>query len=207
MTVYGEYRTKEFSMDRTGGRIMAWWNVTREGPSGLPTMLTQTVVAAAALCIGEIVSAPIYVGMASNRLALVPWAMVACLLAVAFVYTVGFAVLWGVDNLTRRMSIRYRPVAYGVVGMIGFGCWGRFVVAAFLDSLLRPLGLTTLSAGSLLLITINSAVLGFAAWFLAYVSPKPLADRRVTVAVIGVVTVLLAVAGAYYLSRMYAVLY
>ncbi|KFI76940.1 hypothetical protein [Bifidobacterium mongoliense] len=184
-----------------------WWNVTREGDEGLPTMLVQAISAATALCVGELLCAPIYVALVGGKVALVPWALTACLLSVAFVYTVGFALLWCVEGLMRNGTPRWRPLIGGVAGLIGFGFWGRFVIAAFLDSLRVPLGLSPLGLGPIVTVVINSAVLGFAAFFLGYIAPKALAKRRATVIVMGVATVVLAIAGGYYLSRMYAVLY
>lgn len=184
-----------------------WWNISREESSGMPTMLVQAIVAAAALCVGEILCAPVYVNMASHSLALVPWAMVACLLAVAFVYTVGFALFWCVEALTARGRRRYQPIVYGLAGMIGFGFWGRFVLVSFLDSLLAPLNLAQLGSNQIAVIVVNSAVLGFAAFFLGSISPKLVAGHRTGVIATGVATFLVAVAGAYYLYQMYAFLY
>lgn len=74
-----------------------WTNVTREPETGLPTMLVQAVSIAFVMCVCELVSAPVMVSAVGGAFALMPWFLVACLFAVAFVYTVGFVLLWAAD--------------------------------------------------------------------------------------------------------------
>ena len=59
-------------------------SVTVHEKSGMPIMLTQAIIIAATLCVCELVCAPMYVGFIPNLFPLLPWALVAMLLAVAF---------------------------------------------------------------------------------------------------------------------------
>ncbi|MCI1219834.1 MAG: 4-hydroxybenzoate polyprenyltransferase [Bifidobacterium sp.] len=184
-----------------------WSNITRDEESGLPTMLVQAVAIAGVLCVGELLCAPIYVNLAYGKVALLPWAMVACLLAVAFTYTVGFALLWCVESLGGKLRPSLMPVAYASAGLVGFAAWGYAVYPAFLDSILKPLGLPALSGGSLAAVGFNCAVLGFASFFLGSIALKFLSRRKGVVIAIGVLTLLFAAFGAYTVASVYAVLY
>ena len=103
-----------------------WTNVTREPETGLPTMLVQAVSIAFVMCVCELVSAPVMVSAAGGAFALMPWFLVACLFAVAFVYTVGFVLLWAADSFAARLKRRdaLMPLIYAVIGCVGFGIWG-----------------------------------------------------------------------------------
>jgi hypothetical protein len=99
------------------------------------------------------------------------------------------------------------PVAYGIAGLIGFAAWGYAVYPAFLDSILRPLGLSGLSGSALVAVGFNCAVLGFASFFLGSMAPRFLSRRKGVVIGIGVLTLLFAAFGAYTVASVYAVLY
>ena len=184
-----------------------WTHITRDEESGLPTMLVQAIAAAGVLCVGEIICAPMFAGMAQNRFALAPWAAVACLLAVAFTYTVGFALLWCVESLGNRLRPSLMPVAYGVAGLLGFTIWGCAVFTAFINSMLTPLGLAELSNSQVILIGVNCAALGFAAFFLGSIAPRMLSRRKGAVIAIGVLTLVLTIFGAFALAKVYGALY
>ena len=173
----------------------------------LPVMFVQAVMVASVLCIGELVCAPIFVGMSHNVLAVIPWAFAACLFAVAFTYTVGFAVLWAGELLTDKITPRVRPFAFAVFGMLGFGVWSAYVLTSFLNSILTPLGLDQLTSGEQLAIGVNGAALGFAAFFLASALGTRLASKRVAVISACVATVLAAALGAFFVYAMYTRLY
>ena len=173
----------------------------------LPVMFVQAVIVASVLCIGELVCAPVYVGMSHNVLAVIPWAFAACLFAVAFTYTVGFAVLWAGELLTDKITPRVRPFAFAVFGMLGFGAWSAYVLTSFLDSILTPLGHEQLTSGEQLAIGVNGAALGFAAFFLASVLGKVFAAKRVAVISACVATLLAAAAGIFFVVSMYSSLY
>ena len=207
-----KHETHEPRNPRHGGRgteTMAtqWTQVTRDDRSALPTMLVQAIIVASVLCIGELVCAPIYVGMSHNVVALVPWALSACLFAVAFTYTVGFALLWAVESLADRMNARLRPVAYAVAGLVGFGAWSAYVVTSFLNSILQPLGFDKLAASEQVSIAVNGAALGMAAFFLASAFGATFASKRVGVIIAGVATLAAAGLGAFYVMAMYSRLY
>ena len=145
-----------------------WTNVTREPETGLPTMLVQAVSIAFVMCVCELVSAPVMVSAAGGAFALMPWFLVACLFAVAFVYTVGFVLLWAADSFAARLKRRdaLMPLIYAVIGCVGFGIWGYCVYPATMNSIITRAGLATLSQGDSLMIGINCAVVGLAAFFL-----------------------------------------
>ena len=145
-----------------------WTNVTREPETGLPTMLVQAVSIAFVMCVCELVSAPVMVSAVGGAFALMPWFLVACLFAVAFVYTVGFVLLWAADSFAARLKRRdaLMPLIYAVIGCVGFGIWGYCVYPATMNSIITRAGLPTLSQGDSLMIGINCAVVGLAAFFL-----------------------------------------
>lgn len=172
---------------------------------GLPSFLVQGVVAAIIACIGEIIVAPIYAAMA--HLAIVPWAAVACLLAVAYTYIVGFALLWAAQSLSRGVrQAKAVPFVYGGVGLFGFGAWGVFVLPAVVDSFARPQGLAAMDAGQVVATGFNCAVIGFVAFAIARVAYPKLAAKRGAVYAIGAATILLAAAGLFFATRMYGAL-
>ena len=171
-------------------------------------MPTQAVIAAGIMCVLEIICAPLYLAMAPQRsIALIPWAAVACLLAVGFTYTVGFALLWIADVLAGRVRERLSPLVFGAVGLVGFLIWGYFVVPSVFDSLVTPLGGAALSGSQLWAVAFNCAVIGFVAFALGrFLSPRA-SSRVVPLIVVTAVTVLLAALGIFYLSAMYSQLY
>lgn len=184
-----------------------WMRVTTEHDSKLPTMLVQAITIASVLCVGEIVCAPIFLNLSHNLLALVPWAMLACLLAVGFTYTVGFAVLWCVETFASRVRQSLVPLAYGAAGLVSFAAWGVFVFTAMVNSILLPSHIQPIDNGSMVVIGVNCAALGAAAFVIAYVFSPRLAKSRIWVIVLGVLTLVFAAFGVFYLSQMYAALY
>ncbi len=179
----------------------------RESPQW-PDMPTQAVIAAGIMCVLEIICAPLYLAMApQHSIALIPWAAVACLLAVGFTYTVGFALLWIADVLAGRVRERLGPLVFGAVGLVGFLIWGYFVVPSVFDSLVTPLGGSALAGSQLWAVAFNCAVIGFVAFALGrFLSPRA-SSRVVPLIVVTAVTVLLAALGIFYLSAMYSQLY
>ena len=173
---------------------------------GLPSLMVQGVVAASVACVGELICAPIYAGMA--HLAIVPWAMVACLLAVAYTYIVGFALLWAASSLSHGVrSAKLTPLVYGGVGLFGFCAWGVFVMPAMVNSFAQPQGRAAMTVGQTVATGFNCAAIGFAAFFFAYVLHPRLAARRGAVFALGGFTILVAALGVFFASRMYGVLY
>ena len=68
-----------------------WTDVERVEQGALPTMLAQAVIAGTALTVGAIACSGFYLSMIGNVAALLPWATIVILIAVAFTYIVGFA--------------------------------------------------------------------------------------------------------------------
>lgn len=81
-----------------------WTDVERVDEGALPTMLAQAVIAGTSLTIGAIACSGFYLSMIGNVVALLPWVTVMVLIAVAFSYVVGFALLWCSEALTMRMK-------------------------------------------------------------------------------------------------------
>ena len=104
-----------------------WTDVERVEQGALPTMLAQAVIAGTALTVGAIACSGFYLSMIGNVAALLPWATIVILIAVAFTYIVGFALLWCAEALTLRANDKLKPWLYGVVGLIGYGVWGTFM--------------------------------------------------------------------------------
>lgn len=179
------------------------FNITKNKVSGVPVMLAQAVVAALALCLGEALCSPVYVSLTREAVfPVLPWALVACLFAVAFSYVVGFAALWCCESFAYRMKPKVQPLAYAVIGAIAFGVWTRFVIVSIMDQICASVGVGAMESGSVTLATVNGAVLGLAAFFAASTLGERFSRHRAAVIAIGVATVVLAVAGAYVLACM-----
>lgn len=124
-----------------------WTDVERVEQGALPTMLAQAVIAGTALTVGAIACSGFYLSMIGNVAALLPWATIVILIAVAFTYIVGFALLWCAEALTLRANDKLKPWLYGVVGLTGYGVWGMFVMSAMMNTLNQPLNGVVLSNG------------------------------------------------------------
>lgn len=172
-----------------------------------PVMVAQNVIAAAVLCIGEVIAAPLYMIIVHGGIALVPWMMVACMLAVAFCATAGFALLWLAQSLVSRMSGVHAVVVYAVTGFVGFGLWGFLVVVSLIDSLTVAQGLAALVAGQALSVAFNSAVWGFLGYGGAQAVGERFARHRRAVYVTGAVLVIVAAVGLFYAVSMFSVVY
>lgn len=176
--------------------MAGWLDVRRESKESLPTMLVQAIVIAAALCVCELVSAPVYVKMAGGAFNALPWFLVACLFAVAFTYTVGFVLLWAVESLTDRLTIpKLLPFIYAAAGLIGFAAWGYAVFPAVIDSVLTQAQGVALTGTAKLGIGVNCAAAGFVSFFFGAILPGKLASRRTAAIAVGAVTIVLAALG------------
>ncbi|KFI57213.1 cadmium transporter [Bifidobacterium gallicum] len=178
--------------------------VTRDERSGLPIMLVQAILVAAALCIGELISAPIYTTLQPGVFPLLPWAAVAMLLSVAFAYVVGFALLWCAESFAYRLNAKIQPLIYAIIGAIAFAVWTVWVVLGIMNSILVRVGEPALTSQATTTAAINGAVLGLCAFFVAVTITPRLAKYRIAAIIIGVVTVLLAVLGGMVLASMMA---
>lgn len=180
-----------------------------DGSSGrhaVPGMLAQAVLATAVLCAAQIVCAPLYFRLA-RVVALLPWALLACLLSAVFVFVPGFALLWCAESLSMKAPRRAVPFIYAVVGMVGFGVWSRLVVASVIDAVLSPYGYANLGGSDVLAITVNGGAMGFAAFFLASYLGSRFAGSRKAVVVTAAALLLLTVAGTVVAFLMFSRLY
>lgn len=176
----------------------------REDSGTVPLMAAQGVVMAVTMCVCEIVCAPMVISLSGGAFALVPWAMLACLLAVVFVLILGFAFLWLADNLSHNFSGRLVPLTYGVVGAASFGVWGGLLYPTFMNSILGPAKLALLTSGDVWAIGFNCAVIGMVSFLLAVICGPQLARRRTVCVVLTVVVFVLAAFGAFFLWQFYA---
>ena len=176
-----------------------WTDVERVEQGALPTMLAQAVIAGTALTVGAIACSGFYLSMIGNVAALLPWATIVILIAVAFTYIVGFALLWCAEALTLRANDKLKPWLYRVVGLIGYGVWGMFVMSAMMNTLNQPLN-------GVMALTVNYAVFGFIAFLLAQAyAPKIATKKGLTIGLM-VVQIVLAIIGIIVLVMMFSAL-
>lgn len=84
--------------------------VIEQPDTEIPLMLSQAIIVAGVLAVGELACSPLYFSLLKASLALIPWAMEAVFMAVAFTFVVGFALLWCAESFTLKMRERFRPV-------------------------------------------------------------------------------------------------
>lgn len=184
----------------------SWTTVDKDTVTGLPIMLAQNIIAGTVLSVGAIACSGFYLSMIGNVASLVPWALMVVLVAVAFTYIVGFALLWCVESFTLRMREKFRPIAYGVVGALGYGVWGMLVMSSLMNSLDQPLNGVVLSNGDIAALTVNYAVFGFIAYMLAQAYGRSFASRRGLAVGLLVVQIVLAVLGIVVGAMMFSAL-
>ena len=184
-----------------------WTDVERVEQGALPTMLAQAVIAGTALTVGAIACSGFYLSMIGNVAALLPWATIVILIAVAFTYIVGFALLWCAEALTLRANDKLKPWLYGVVGLIGYGVWGRFVMSTMMNTLSQPLNGVVLSNSDVMALTVNYAVFGFLSFLLGQVLAPKLRTRKPLAFGLLAVQIALAVFGLIAMVMMFGALY
>ena len=181
--------------------MTGWMDVSRKSEDSLPTMLVEAIVIAAAMCVCELVSTPIYVSISGDAFNALPWFVLACLFAVAFSYTVGFVLLWAIESFTGRMnSPRLMPLIHALVGLAAFAVWGYAVFPAVIDSIIVPAGGAALGASGKLIIGVNCGIVGMVSFFFGAVLPDRIAARRKAVVGVGAATVVLALLGGIVLT-------
>lgn len=141
------------------------------------------------LAVGELACSPLYFSLLKASLALIPWAMEAVFMAVAFTFVVGFALLWCAESFTLKMRERFRPFAYAIVGLIGYGAWSLLVFSATINSVLAMVGESVLTNGQIGAIALNGAALGFVAFLFAKLLDVKLGNRKTTAIIMLVVEV------------------
>ncbi|MEE1295753.1 MAG: cadmium transporter [Bifidobacterium sp.] len=176
-------------------------SVARDRHTGVPVMLAQAIVLAAALALGELICCPLYVRFAPVFYPL-SWALVAILLAVAFAFVVGFALLWCAEAFAYRMRRKFQPIVYAVTGAVGFGVWTWWVVLGIMNMITGRLGLGVVNPTNTVMATAIGAILGMAAFFLAFTLGERLARHKAAMVAVCVLTVLLAIAGGFILAAM-----
>ena len=184
-----------------------WKQMDEDGESGMPTMLAQAVLVGTVLVVGAVCCCGFYLAMIGRVVALLPWVSMVALIAVMFSYVVGFALLWCAEAFTRRMRERYKPLAYGLVGMVGYAVWGLAVMTSLMNALDQPLNGTVLSNGAVISLVVNYAVIGFLAFALSEMFASSFAARRVLACVLLGAQILLAVAGVVVMIMVFSALY
>lgn len=180
--------------------MAGWMDVSRETKDSLPTMLVQAIGIATAMCVCELVSAPVMVTLVSGAFNILPWFVVACLFAVAFTYTVGFALIWAVDAFARRVHTQWMPLVYCLAGGVGFYIWGYTVYPSAINAILVPAGLSALSQSGTTFIGINCAIVGVVSFFLGTSVASRLSMRKRVVISAGVISIVLAALGGIVLG-------
>ena len=128
-------------------------------------------------------------------------------MAVAFTFVVGFALLWCAESFTLKMRERFRPFAYAIVGLIGYGAWSLLVFSATINSVLAMVGERVLTNGQIGAIALNGAALGFAAFLFAKLLDVKLGNRKTTAIIMLVVEVTAAIIGLIIMILMFRALY
>lgn len=181
--------------------------VIEQPDTEIPLMLSQAIIVAGVLAVGELVCSPLYFSLLKASLALIPWAMEAVFMAVAFTFVVGFALLWCAESFTIKMRERFRPFAYAIVGLIGYGAWSLLVFSATINSVLAMVGESVLTNGQIGAIALNGAALGFVAFLFAKLLDVKLGNRKTTAIIMLVVEVTAAIIGLIIMILMFRALY
>lgn len=184
-----------------------WTEIEREDAHAVPTMLAQAIIVGAALTVGAIACSGLYLAMIDNAVALLPWMTVMILVAVAFTYIVGFALLWCADAFTHRMGQKAKPFAFGAFGLIGYGLWGTLVATTLLNSISQPLNGALLSNGNIIAVIVSFVAFGFVAFFLAQTLAKALAVRPTLAYALLIVQVIFAIIGIIVAVMMFSAIY
>ena len=177
--------------------------VIEQPDTEIPLMLSQAIIVAGVLAVGELACSPLL----KASLALIPWAMEAVFMAVAFTFVVGFALLWCAESFTLKMRERFRPFAYAIVGLIGYGAWSLLLFSATINSVLAMVGESVLTNGQIGAIALNGAALGFVAFLFAKLLDVKLGNRKTTAIIMLVVEVTAAIIGLIIMILMFRALY
>ena len=168
--------------------------VIEQPDTEIPLMLSQAIIVAGVLAVGELACSPLYFSLLKASLALIPWAMEAVFMAVAFTFVVGFALLWCAESFTLKMRERFRP-------------WSLLVFSATINSVLAMVGESVLTNGQIGAIALNGAALGFVAFLFAKLLDVKLGNRKTTAIIMLVVEVTAAIIGLIIMILMFRALY
>ena len=86
---------------------------------------------------------------------------------------------------------------------VGFAVWTIWVVLGFMNMIAGPVLGQTVSHHDTIVAGVNGAMLGFASFFFASTLGERLAKYTKVMIAIGVITVLLAIAGGFLFAAMY----
>lgn len=181
--------------------------VIEQPATDIPLMLSQAIIIGGVLCIGEVICSPLYYTLLKSSLALLPWALEACFMAVAFTYVVGFALLWCSESFTFKLREKFRAFGYAAVGLIGYGVWSLLVFTATINSVLANVGESVLTNGQVGAIALNGAALGFIAFLLAKLLDIELANRKGMAIAMLIAEIVVGLVGLLIMIRMFSVLY
>ena len=158
------------------------------------------------MCVCELVSAPVMVSAVGGAFALMPWFLVACLFAVAFVYTVGFVLLWAADSFAARLKRRdaLMPLIYAVIGCVGFGHLGVLRVSGDDELDHHPSWSGHPFAGRLADDRHQLRVVGLAAFFLGTAAMPRVMKSKGRIAVTAAAVIALAVFGGVVLAMTWS---
>ena len=154
--------------------------VIEQPATEIPLMLAQVIIVAGVLAIGEIACSPLYFTLMDHSLALVPWALEAAFLAVAFTFVVGFALLWCAESFTFKLKEQFR---------------------------LAKVGESVLTNGQVGAIALNGAALGFVAFLFAKLLDVKLGNRKTVAIILLIAEIVIAIIGLLIMIRMFSVLY
>ena len=96
------------------------------------------------------------------------------------------------------------PLIYAVIGCVGLGIWGYCVYPATMNSIITRAGLATLSQGDSLMIGINCAVVGLAAFFLGTAAMPRVMKSKGRIAVTAAAVIVLAAFGGVVLAMTWS---
>lgn len=181
--------------------------VIEQPATDIPLMLSQAIIIGGVLCIGEVLCSPLYYTLLKSSLALLPWALEACFMAVAFTYVVSFALLWCSESFTFKLREKFRAFGYAAVGLIGYGVWSLLVFTATINSVLANVGESVLTNGQVGAIALNGAALGFIAFLLAKLLDVELANRKGMAIAMLIAEIVVGLVGLLIMIRMFSVLY
>lgn len=184
-----------------------WSEVERVDSNSLPTMLAQAIIVGATLTVGAIACSGLYLSMIGKVVALLPWMTIFILLAVAFTYVIGFALLWCAEAITLHMKEQLKPFAYGAVGLITYGLWGLLVGVTLMNSVDQPVNNAVLSNMDVIAVVLSFVAFGFVAFLLAKMYAPKLATLKTQALALLIVQIVLAIIGIIVMIMLFSAIY
>ena len=91
--------------------------VIEQPDTEIPLMLSQAIIVSGVLAVGELACSPLYFSLLKASLALIPWAMEAVFMAVAFLFAKLLDVKLG-NRKTTAIIMLVMEVAAAIIGLI-----------------------------------------------------------------------------------------